>query len=379
MFHQARYELDELERLIASPDKTDHSVDPLLIDSEVQRIKRAFNTEILTFGDEKHLERYVQHHQQALVRLMDNLPDHLKPDRAVAPELFDTVYNALDDLLRFIEKHFTRYFDQDAKAPEAYISIVRRDTKRAHAKLKIALGNLNADPSLVDAVLYILRKVSSTRNKQPLTYRRVMYSAEVKEEVIKIIKSGTDSLEEDLRMLTFYLNYNSIKVFIYHARAFDKLLSGNTDRMSKIEKLSFALKKINQVQVKPGISYSNRASSLKEQICTYLSEEIEYLSRLQQLGLPSRAGEVTTDTFKLKMNLSVSQLAYLVKLLVDSHIVQNKNLTEVLRFIARTTITKKAETISFDSIRAKYYNVESGTRDSVRNLLFEMIRHVDTS
>ena len=145
-----------------------------------------------------------------------------------------------------------------------------------------------------------------------------------------------------------------------------------------IERLSFILKKINQAQVKPGISYNSQAPSLKSQLTSYIIEEIEHLQRLQQLGQfhLSKTGEVLSE-FRIQIEMSVAQIAYLAKLLVESRVIGNRNVAELLRFFSRILVSKKVEMISYDSLRSKYYNVEQGTRDAVRNILMRLVGAID--
>jgi hypothetical protein len=67
----------------------------------------------------------------------------------------------------------------------------------------------------------------------------------------------------------------------------------------------------------------------------------------------------------------------LIRLFLETKIIQNNNLTQVLTFKVKFSITKRAETISYGSLRAKFYNVESGTREAVKNMLLTMIRHIE--
>jgi len=69
------------------------------------------------FEDERHLERYVQFHQQELTGLIDHLSTEAKKLSDHASPVNKFVFDALEGLLEFIERHFTKYFDQDAKAP----------------------------------------------------------------------------------------------------------------------------------------------------------------------------------------------------------------------------------------------------------------------
>lgn len=381
MYPNVKYELRDLERLILHERGQTDLFRPESVGAEVERIKRTLIHEVFTFEDERHLERYIQYHQQALIRLMDRTALFFNDSGSELPQFHQEYYSALEGLLRFIERHFTRYFDQDAKAPEGYIALARKDARGHLKKLKKELLDRNVDPRLSDAVLYSIKKVSEKNPRREITYRKVLYANEVREELYQLFqrRSEKEDINEELRLAIYYLNCNSIKVFAYHASYFDQLLTGDESRAEKIEKLSFALKRINQAQVKPGIYYNKDTPSIKEQLCSYLTQEIEYLEKLQNLNHnPTvKPSDLLLQGFKLKLDISVSQLAFLIKVFVETQIIQNKNITEVLRFLARYAITKRSESVSYDSFRAKFYNIETGTKEAVRNLLFTMIRYID--
>lgn len=178
-----------------------------------------------------------------------------------------------------------------------------------------------------------------------ITYRNVMYAKEMQKELFRVLKkhSPDHDINEELRHVMYYLNYNSTKIITYHAHYINALLDTLETRSEKIEKLSFILKQVNQAQVKPGISYSQRAASLKSQPGNYISEELDYHERLQQLSnRPSgSSSDSFLDGFKLKFEASVSQLAYLLRILIGTKIIHNSNLTQVLQFLVRFVITKK--------------------------------------
>ena len=86
--------------------------------------------------------------------------------------------------------------------------------------------------------------------------------------------------------------------------------------------------------------------------------------------LPLQQNEKTEPVFT---SLSVAQLAFLIKLLVDTGIINNKNQTELLKTISKTICTHRNEAISADSLRNKYYNVDKNTTDAVKNMLIDMV------
>lgn len=385
MYTKVKYELEELERLISADQSA--SIDQRktktseCIEQEIERIKQTFVHEVFSFEDEHHLERYIQYHQQALIRLMDEAVASQKELKANPQQKnsSQTTYRSLQDLLTYIERHFAKYFDQDAKAPESYIATAKEDAFTKLDELQNGLKERNADPRIIDLMLYALRKIAD-EGTVLTTYRKVMYAKNIQKELFRLFeKPDIPEIDLELRQLMYYLNYNSIKTFAYHTHYINSLLAEAETRTDKIEKLSFVLKEINQAQVKPGIRFKQDAPSLKDQLTSYISEEIDYLERVQQLSNnPNvRSQDSFLDTFKLKLELSVAQLAYLIKVFIEVKIIQNKSLTELLRFLAKFVVTKRAESISFDSLRAKHYNVERSTKESVKSMLLVMVRYIE--
>ena len=384
-----RYELLELEKLISSgdqtiPDEKQHSALKETVGSEIERIKQTFVHEVFSFEDERHLERYIQYHQQALIRLMDKAALFIyteSPADQKRKKFYEVFYAGFEGLLVFIERHFAKYFDQDAKAPEGYIDMARKDARANIRKIQKAFGAKQTDQRLTDLLLHILKKVVDSKSDQGITYRKVMYAKEVQKELFRLIEreSEVQDWDDELRQIMYYLNYNSVKVLTYHAHYISSLLDQSETRAEKIETLSFVLKKINQSQVKPGIRYNQNGSPLKDQLNIYIAEEIDYQERLQQLSNNScdRSPDSFLPGFKLKFEASVSQLAYLLRIFMETKFIINNNLSQVLHFLVKYVITKRSETISYGSFRSKFYSTEAGTKESVRNMLVTMIQYID--
>jgi hypothetical protein len=380
MHPNVKYELQELERLIDEAKISSRSGDiDEKVKAEVERIKQTLIYEVFHFEDERHLERYIQYHQQSLIRLMDrtNIILEARPQDSERPRI---LYSALDELLSFVERHFTKYFDQDAKAPEGYLMLARKDARENMKKFKNILTELGADPTLADLVLRVLHKIAESSTDKGTTYRKILYAKEVAKEINRMSTVTLPAnVNESLRQLMYYLNYNSTKVVTYHAHYISSLLDAAETRTEKIEKLSLIFKEVSQAQVRPGIGYNLHSSPLKNQLCEYISVELEYHERLQQLSHrpPGPGTDDFLSGFKLKFEASVSQLAYLLKVLIETKIILNNNISHVINFLVRFVVTKKSENISHGSLRSKFYNVENGTKESVRNMLLSMIHYIE--
>ena len=64
--------------------------------------------------------------------------------------------------------------------------------------------------------------------------------------------------------------------------------------------------------------------------------------------------------------MSISQFAYFIRTFIEAGVIQNKNISELIRFLVRFVKTKRSENIAYESFRMKYYNVESSTKNSVK-------------
>jgi len=95
MYPNVKYELLELERILSS-DREQMGLFTLQpVDVEVERIKKTFIHEVFSFEDERHLERYIQYHQQALIQLMDRAAATLQSNNSAFRQFYENYYNAL--------------------------------------------------------------------------------------------------------------------------------------------------------------------------------------------------------------------------------------------------------------------------------------------
>lgn len=393
-----KYELEELESIISdSLPEARESNHPFSGDEseglkkrlgeEVERIKKKFVHEVFAFGDERHLERYIQFHQQELIRITDELSNRNKEftltDRSGISHFVELVHNAYhsaEELLVFIEQHFTKYFDQDTKAPESYITLAGSDVVKSLASLRDRLRKLDADPNLVELALAPVKNFIENIPGNQITYRKIIYVKEVQKELRRLISSGKkeNELDEELRLVLMYLNYNSIKYFRYYTNHISSLLGDIDSSSARIERLSYILKIINQSQVKPGVGYNHTMRALKEQVSDWVSEEIFYLEKIYQLNMKhSQANEAMDEDFKLRTEMPVAQLAYLLRIFVEIRIIHNQNVSELIRFFSRFFLTKRLESISYESFRVRYYNTEDSTKRNIRSMLLSMVDYIN--
>ena len=191
-------------------------------------------------------------------------------------------------------------------------------------------------------------------------------------------RKNSSKINEQFNHLLLYLNYNKLRFFNYYIQELKETADNFNTIHDQMDFYSLQIKLINQLPVKPGLIYKAGLPSLKEQIGSWICEELYYLEKKQQLMFPVTTQRINEhdNSGKIHTNLSVTQLALAVKLLVDSKVIINKNSTELMRMVARTFKTDRQEIISEDSLRNKSYNFETSTVEKLKDKIIGLLNLV---
>ena len=194
------------------------------------------------------------------------------------------------------------------------------------------------------------------------TYRELAYLKTLINELQHFInRENSSNINEEFSHLLLYLNYNKLRFFNYYIQELKKTGDHFNSIHEQIDFYSLQIKLINQLPVKPGLIYKRGLPSLKEQIGNWICEELYYLEKKQKLAFSAiiQGNKEWDNSGKIHTNLSVSQLALGVKLLVDSKVITNKNSTELMSMVARSLKTDRQDGIYEDSLRNKSDNFET--------------------
>lgn len=126
----------ECKKVKNSPPSTiipDFPKKRLLIEQEVERIKKSFTNHFFEIENDSRMELFIQRHQAHIIRLADKVTTALDKKESLSIKqissghtklnLCKVLLQSFEDLLNYIESHFTKYFDQDQKIPDAYALI----------------------------------------------------------------------------------------------------------------------------------------------------------------------------------------------------------------------------------------------------------------
>lgn len=377
------FELHGLQKLFATSASTvvytgRFLFDPLVIReyviAEVARIKHRLIEKALTIEGEDVVRRYVRLHQYAIVAIMDKLFQRSDQEGAL-----ECCY-VLDDLLSYVNQHFPQYFDELARAPMKHIHEVRIDIALCFGFLKQKLlGSAGAVEPLAYIILDPLHRFYTKGEEQRVSFSRLRYLRYVLEHSKKVVQDRCDPDYYGRRFIEMmlYLNYNSRKTFIQFVQFLQDFLPAHLDFHTRIHNISEYLKIASQSTVKPNTGYHLHSPTLKSQMIDYLAAELKALcdKKAEEEAYPVRNEEA--PTFKVKLNLSVAQLACWLRLCIEAGLIAMGNTSELLRFVALHCETKRAGQISAESLRIKFYDIEEGTRRAVQEKLTSLMKSAE--
>jgi hypothetical protein len=345
-----------------------------IFEQECMAARLAFKRQFLSAIDEQTLSRYFHFHQQSLLLLINNLSDSLtrKPSALLSRPLDGLIY-----LLKTLEEEFREYFDASQEIPKCLIDKIASQAERSAEFISWKFQNTCIESELLQIILSAFNKDKMLNNG--CTYGRAYFLRNLESEMrsFSISTNDSDLLRMDVCNLLVKANFNCESFFRYYTSRINKSLVACETLTDRIDQMAYFYKVCNQDFVVFKFSFHPSQPPINMQLVEWISQEMEYLRSKQQLlfSQPSRTEGVPND-FKLNFDLSVSHLAYLFKSFIETGVVQNKNTSELIRFLTKFVKTKRAESVSYESFRIKFYNPETGTKDAVKKTLQSLLNYM---
>jgi hypothetical protein len=348
--------------------------------TEKDRISQQFKSIAFMAMKKSSMELYFRQHQVGLTNLADitfsylqlNGPEsiYLITPTASMLDFYQEMARIPEALLHCIEINFSEYFDMDMKIPDAKrwlmipeILHTLKLEKKESKETEVPEDLIKITCSVMEDFLIPEKNI----NYHELAYlkgfqRGIHYFSERKDKI--------PGDEQKCQLLVF-LNFNSLQFLNFFTQQFKEKEKSCTTNTERIVYYYLQLKIISQLPMKPGLIFNTGLPSIKDQIISWIYDEINYLEKEEQL-LPYLPTEMPMEQMreeKVQTSLSVSQLSLAVKLLMDTKVISHHNSTEVMRMVARNFRTERRDTISEASLRNKSYSYDSGTVDKMKEVI----------
>ena len=359
--------------LSASSEVVDMYVNNALKEKETVPI--LLMNHVFSIQHESAIKLFIRSCQGTLTRLIDRL---LHYQRAVHNELcvklYVTISGSLEELLSFIQSDFSAYFDLDQKVTENFWIDSERILTSHIAALKQLIEETSNDLGLLNEVFEFFDDFFLDKEKQ-VTYRKVHYCEELLNKLIEYYSSNKLKKRwQSLKELLIHCNFNHALFFNFYCQQITEQCRIEEGIDIKINILRKHRKILLQIYLNPGMSLFPQLPSVQDQVVNWINEEIAYieLEIKHQVTLPIKGME-TQSYSKISLNLSVAELALLIRILTIDKIITNANQMEVIRFFAGHFKTRKTEAISYGSLYGKYFKPEPSTIREVRSILHRMV------
>ena len=356
-----------------------------LLKNENNRIKLSIKKAVFKQKSNAKIEHYIHTQQLALENLINSVVKEINPKEYKDLYLISTnfnqidclkiIYTKLEKLQLFIETDFSDFLNLNSRAP--YRSLVKQKKGMA-PKVKLVRKSLLSVGLQNDLLLIVLEplKISKAEN---VSYNEFNYYSQFILAFHELLNDNSMSFsEENIVSLLVELNHNSKEFFEFQVREIANILKDIETFNSKIDYLIVTMKKHFQTNTSSFLAYKPLLPSNREQVIAWIEEEINYLNKKHSFENSNLAlMQPTKYKIKIHWGLSVAQLSCFFNLLHATGIIQNKNQSDIFRNVADNNKTTKVENISVDSISAKYYNVETSTKEAVKSVIINLLNLVN--
>ena len=121
----------------------------IVLNAEVEKIKKSLRNLMFQASSENQIENSIQMFQAHLVNLADTV---MKCRESISEEigpyhrvLCISVYTCIDDLIKYIERYFSRYFNQDELVPLAYLWMAKNEVSNILMEVESLASKVSTD------------------------------------------------------------------------------------------------------------------------------------------------------------------------------------------------------------------------------------------
>lgn len=339
---------------------------PLMqLGEEKDRVLRAIMKNVLQLPSKKQTRYYIRWYQNRLVKLADNLCRDSN-ERHIEPQ----VQLLALELVEEFRLTFKNDFDNSQSIPLGELFRERENTTITSEEIRISFETAGVSENLIAIVLIPVNEFTETTTG-PVTFEQYHYLQKYLSELQQTDFKNSLHSQVDLTVMDLLvrLNYNHVRFLNFAIDHITRSIKERTNPQEKLALLNEYLKMVNQVPEMKELSYQAALPSVKAQLNRWLSEEVDCLKNTSM--------EEPEKVPLLKLNLSVSQMAYLTSLFFKQGVFMEPVKAKVFRSMTQTFSSRETARISPGSFTTKSKEPGDSAVMGVRKLLRAMVQEID--
>ncbi len=368
--------LDDLFDKLCSEDPHAPAVEEIVL--LTSQLKPVFLASCFQIGSGSTIQILVTSSQSTAAYLLNRLHSNTG-NKSNDKRSIEAIQDSLLAFMLYLSTAYSRYYDFKQALPVSLQQIIADALASTYKKIISLATRSKLDPLLLQ-MLNI--PIDELKNEQiPVNFMQSQYLKAVLNKVENaLINPGYGTSDHAVTELLLFMNFNHPHFIQYMVDTVWKdveKLNGIEERLHLLQ--SFR-KKLFYLPVEPVSSLYSELNSCREVLNKIFLQEIKELTE-QKISEESRQMLLSVkDSFpKIRTCLSVEQFSLFLRLLIESGIIQYKNLSELVNRIAIGFETTKTKNITADSLRIKYYQNEPAAKKILKEYLLQMMKALNRS
>jgi len=238
-------------------------------------------------------------------------------------------------------------------------------------KTKFAISDIDHEVS--EVVIYELKKLLIRKEITKIEYS---YATELIACILKTEILDTSKIDN----LLIQYEFNSNLFYDYFVKKHDSIINPDSSLHQHLDFFISMEEKLNTIRNYSNVYlYPNQKSILEMLKSFYKDKREAAIQRLEVRRAEVLDGKLLKDNEKLTLNISVSQFALLIRLIIDIGLLPKDNMRNTFNFFTTHFRTPSTAFISTDSILKKSTDVEFSTALKVKALLLDMVNIVNAN
>ncbi|EOR96282.1 hypothetical protein ADIARSV_0517 [Arcticibacter svalbardensis MN12-7] len=347
--------------------------------SECQVLKSKLS-QIYFDYDQAAANAFIKSIQIELTQLADHLygfnaAEWILDSQSVSKEVFKKLTHEIISLLLFLKANFSESFNTQLQAPAGLKHHMQTDIAE---KREIILKFLKAgqiDDDLIDIITHYLFSIEGDPEYILSSWRDFDYLENFLNSLLVIqgLKSSESVFLKLVRQV-YFMNFNAIQFYDYSRNWLDVMIQRHDTFVEQRRELLLILRDVKQFVELPELAFNPDLPSLKQMVCTYIEEEMEYLQKTETLheGPYHNKGR-NAYPFYFHVKFTTAQLMFFTRLLVESGFIITKRKADLHEFISNHIGTLRKDNLSGHSIKNKQYTPSKEVVHKVKDFLLMLI------